>query len=98
MIWDEIGESDGERDKMLLQLEQECLDIYRRKVENTRKYRATLHQSLEEAKLEIDTIVAALGEHASFSQVYCFHLCFFFGRHFRHTCRVIYFWLIWYLY
>ncbi|PON41668.1 Microtubule-associated protein, MAP65/Ase1/PRC [Trema orientale] len=68
IIWDEIGESDGERDKMLLQLEQECLDIYRRKVENTRKYKATLHQSLAEAELEINTIVAALGEHASFSR------------------------------
>ncbi|PON51216.1 Microtubule-associated protein, MAP65/Ase1/PRC [Parasponia andersonii] len=68
IIWDEIGESDGERDKMLLQLEQECLDIYRRKVENTRKYKATLHQSLAETELEINAIVAALGEHASFSR------------------------------
>ncbi|EFJ14445.1 hypothetical protein SELMODRAFT_423605 [Selaginella moellendorffii] len=30
-IWDEMGESDEERDRMLLQLEQECLDVYRRK-------------------------------------------------------------------
>ncbi|XP_024021141.1 65-kDa microtubule-associated protein 5 [Morus notabilis] len=63
-IWDEIGESDGERDKMLL----ECLEIYRRKVENTRKHRASLHQSLAEAEVEISNIVSALGEHASFSR------------------------------
>lgn len=62
---------------MLLQLEQECLDIYRRKVENTRKYRATLHQSLAEAEFEINNIVSALGEHASFSRVCAFRLfCF----------------------
>ncbi|GLT72844.1 hypothetical protein SLA2020_447430 [Shorea laevis] len=32
-IWDEVGENDEERDKMLLQLEQDCLDVYKRKVE-----------------------------------------------------------------
>ena len=62
---------------MLLQLEQECLHIYRRKVENTRKYRATLHQSLAEAEVEINNIVSALGEHASFSRVCAFRLFYF---------------------
>lgn len=65
IIWDEIGENDGERDKMLLQLEQECLDIYRRKVKNTRKYKADLHQLLADAKAEIANLVSALGENAS---------------------------------
>lgn len=54
---------------MLLQLEQECLDIYRKKVEKTRKYKADLHQSLVESEAEIANIVSALGEHASFSRV-----------------------------
>lgn len=58
---------------MLLQLEQECLDIYRKKVEKTRKYKADLHQSLVESEAEITNIVSALGEHASFSRV-----CFFY--------------------
>lgn len=65
IMWDEIGENDGERDKMLLQLEQECLDIYRRKVKNTRKYKADLHQLLADAKAEIANLVSALGENAS---------------------------------
>ncbi|XVF41056.1 hypothetical protein PTKIN_Ptkin01aG0249300 [Pterospermum kingtungense] len=68
IIWDEIGESDGERDKMLLELEQECLDIYRRKVEMTRKYKADLHQSLAQSESEIAKLVSALGEHSSFSR------------------------------
>ncbi|CAL5379816.1 unnamed protein product [Camellia sinensis] len=66
-IWDEIGETDCERDRMLLQLEQECLDIYRRKVEKTRKYKADLHQSLAEAEAEITNLISALGQRTSVS-------------------------------
>lgn len=39
-IWDEVGESDEEQDKMLLQIEQECLNVYKRKVEQASKSRA----------------------------------------------------------
>ncbi|KAL0429468.1 UNVERIFIED_CONTAM: microtubule-associated protein 5 [Sesamum radiatum] len=64
-IWDEIGESDTERDKILLQLEQECLDIYRKKVERSRKYIAELHQSLAAFEAEIAQLASALGERVS---------------------------------
>uniref|UniRef100_A0A7C9A6G3 Uncharacterized protein n=3 Tax=Opuntia streptacantha TaxID=393608 RepID=A0A7C9A6G3_OPUST len=67
-IWDEIGESDTERDKMLLELEQECLHIYRRKVENTRKHKADLYQALADAEAEIADLVSVLGERTSFSR------------------------------
>ncbi|KAK4783666.1 hypothetical protein SAY86_008040 [Trapa natans] len=70
LIWDEIGENDCERDKMLLQLEKECLHIYQRKVEKTRNHKADLHQSLAEAEAEIANLVSALGEQQTpFSQV-----------------------------
>ncbi|KAL6563019.1 hypothetical protein OROHE_005606 [Orobanche hederae] len=61
-IWNEIGEGDTERDKMLLELEQECLDIYRRKVERSRKNKAELHQCLAESEAEIAQTASALGE------------------------------------
>ncbi|KVI02290.1 Microtubule-associated protein, MAP65/Ase1/PRC1, partial [Cynara cardunculus var. scolymus] len=61
-IWDEVGENDEERDKMLLQLEQECLNVYKRKVEQAAKSRAHLLQSLADAKLEFSTLLASLGE------------------------------------
>ncbi|KAJ4978699.1 hypothetical protein NE237_009479 [Protea cynaroides] len=67
-IWDEIGESDSERDKILLQLEQECLNVYRRKVEHTCNYKAELHQALAEAEAEAASLISALGERASFSR------------------------------
>ncbi|GLU23831.1 hypothetical protein SLE2022_398070 [Rubroshorea leprosula] len=61
-IWDEVGESDEERDKMLLQIEQECLDVYKRKVEQAAKSRAQLLQALSDAKLELSTLESALGD------------------------------------
>ncbi|KAL4271853.1 hypothetical protein GQ457_13G001860 [Hibiscus cannabinus] len=61
-IWDEVGESDEERDKMLLQIEQECLDVYKRKVEQAAKSRAQLLQVLSDAKVELSTLVSALGD------------------------------------
>ncbi|XP_027331631.1 65-kDa microtubule-associated protein 1 [Abrus precatorius] len=61
-IWDEVGESDEQRDKMLLQLEQECLDVYKRKVEQAAKSRAQLLQALSDAKLELSGLLSALGE------------------------------------
>nr|VDD15365.1 unnamed protein product [Brassica rapa] len=68
IIWDEIGEGYSERDKMLLELEQECLDIYNKKVEKTRDHRAELQRSLSQSEAEIATLVSALGEQASFSK------------------------------
>lgn len=66
---------------MLLQLEQECLDIYRRKVEETRKYKADLFQSLIEAEAEITNILSSLGECASFSRVcFCFVFAYFISK------------------
>ncbi|KAG5539309.1 hypothetical protein RHGRI_019767 [Rhododendron griersonianum] len=57
---------------MLLQLEQECLDIYRRKVEKTRKCKADLSESLAESEAEISNLISALGEQASCPRVYLF--------------------------
>ncbi|XP_058070789.1 65-kDa microtubule-associated protein 1-like [Magnolia sinica] len=61
-IWDEVGESDEERDKMLLQLEQECLDVYKRKVDQASKSRSQLLQDLADSKSELSHLLSALGE------------------------------------
>lgn len=62
LIWDEVGESDDDRDKMLLQLEQECLDVYRRKVEQSSSSRARLLQQLANSKSELTRLLTSLGE------------------------------------
>ncbi|KAM3302551.1 65-kDa microtubule-associated protein 1 [Capsicum chacoense] len=61
-IWDEVGETDDERDKMLLQIDKECLDVYKRKVDHAVKSRAHLLQALADAKVELSRLLSALGE------------------------------------
>ncbi|KAL9814384.1 putative microtubule-associated protein, MAP65/Ase1/PRC1 [Arabidopsis thaliana] len=61
-IWDEVGESDDERDKLLLQIEQECLDVYKRKVEQAAKSRAELLQTLSDANAELSSLTMSLGD------------------------------------
>nr|XP_043639406.1 65-kDa microtubule-associated protein 3 [Erigeron canadensis] len=62
IIWDEVGESDGERDKMLLELEQECLEVYRRKVDLANRSRAQLRQAIADSEAELAAICSAMGE------------------------------------
>ncbi|CAN7114982.1 unnamed protein product [Brassica rapa subsp. narinosa] len=61
-IWDEVGESDEERDKLLLQIEQECLHVYKRKVEQAAKSRAELLQTLSDANAELSSLTTSLGD------------------------------------
>ncbi|CAG7866989.1 unnamed protein product [Brassica rapa] len=60
-IWVDIGESDAEKDRMLMELEKECLEIYRRKVDEAANSKAQLHQSLVSIEAEIASIMASLG-------------------------------------
>ncbi|XP_077248895.1 65-kDa microtubule-associated protein 3-like [Tasmannia lanceolata] len=62
IIWNEMGESDVERDKMLLELEQECLEVYRRKVDQANKARAQLRQAIADSEAELASICSAMGE------------------------------------
>ncbi|XP_021293245.1 65-kDa microtubule-associated protein 6-like isoform X2 [Herrania umbratica] len=47
---------------MLLELERECLEVYRRKVEEAANAKARLHQSVAAKEAEVATLMAALGE------------------------------------
>ncbi|XP_020586190.1 65-kDa microtubule-associated protein 9-like [Phalaenopsis equestris] len=53
-IWNDIGESDVEKD--------ECLEIYRRKVDQANRHRAQLRQAIADSEAEIATICSAMGE------------------------------------
>ncbi|XP_065855901.1 65-kDa microtubule-associated protein 6-like [Euphorbia lathyris] len=61
-IWNDIGETEADKDRMLLELERECLEVYRRKVEEAANAKARLHQSLAAKEAELATLMAALGE------------------------------------
>ncbi|EOX96199.1 Microtubule associated protein family protein, putative isoform 3, partial [Theobroma cacao] len=61
-IWDEVGEADDERDTTLLDLEQECLKVYTRKVDEAKECRTKLHRDIAIAKAEISDVCASIGE------------------------------------
>lgn len=62
-IWAEVGESEGEKNKALLDIERECLEVYRRKVDDANRTRVQLHQSVAAKEAEIASLMATLGEH-----------------------------------
>ncbi|CAJ1814490.1 unnamed protein product [Sphenostylis stenocarpa] len=62
IIWDEVGESDSQRDAMLLEIEQKCLDLYRNKVEEAKLYRAQIQQEITDYAAEIAGICSSTGE------------------------------------
>ncbi|OIV90712.1 hypothetical protein TanjilG_15098 [Lupinus angustifolius] len=62
IIWDEVGESETDRDRMLYELEQECLEVYRRKVDNANRSRAQLRQAIADCEAELAAICSAMGE------------------------------------
>lgn len=72
MIWDEVGEDQFEREKVLLDLEQECLELYRRKVDYANMARARLHQELALAESESTHLLLSLGERSLPGRVHQF--------------------------
>ncbi|XP_021912027.1 65-kDa microtubule-associated protein 4 isoform X2 [Carica papaya] len=61
-LWREIGESDDERDAMLLQIEQECLAVYGRNVDDANAYKFQLQKQIDACKVEIEDISSSMGE------------------------------------
>ncbi|KAL5725509.1 hypothetical protein ACHQM5_008646 [Ranunculus cassubicifolius] len=62
LIWDEVGQEEGERERTLLELEQECMLAYRRKVDDANMSRSRLHQALAESEAEFTHLLLSLGE------------------------------------
>ncbi|XP_057757870.1 65-kDa microtubule-associated protein 4-like [Arachis stenosperma] len=60
-IWDDVGESDSQKDAMLLEIEQKCLELYKKKVDEAKAYRAQIQQEITDYEAEIAGICAAMG-------------------------------------
>lgn len=63
-IWTEIGEREQDKDLMFLELETECMLVYRRKVDSANAERVQLRQSLMAKEAELKALVASIGENA----------------------------------
>lgn len=69
-IWTEIGEREQDKDRMFLELEAECMRVYRRKVDSANAERANLRQSLMVKDAELKALVASIGENSPRFTVY----------------------------
>lgn len=61
-IWTEIGESEADRGRMLLEIERECLQVYQRKLDEASTAKTRLHQSVAGKEAELAALAASLGE------------------------------------
>ncbi|XP_074310022.1 65-kDa microtubule-associated protein 8 [Silene latifolia] len=61
-IWDEVGEDPYQREKVLVDIEQECMEVYRKKVDYANMARSRLHQELAESESEFTRLLLSLGE------------------------------------
>ncbi|KHN27850.1 65-kDa microtubule-associated protein 3 [Glycine soja] len=62
IIWNEVGESETEKDRMVFEIEEECLEVYRRKVDKANRSRAQLRQEIADSEAELASICLAMGE------------------------------------
>ncbi|RLN07800.1 65-kDa microtubule-associated protein 3 [Panicum miliaceum] len=70
-MWDEIGEGEEDRRGMLQALEEECLNVYRAKVEQVRQHRAQLKREIADSVAEVAAICATIGEPTATVQTAC---------------------------
>ena len=62
---------------MFLELEKECMRVYRRKVDSASAERAQLRQSLMAKEAELKALVASIGENTTQFKVYFCHNLYF---------------------
>ena len=73
-----MGEHENDRDKMLYELEQECLEAYRRKVDQASSVRAQLKQAVADSEAKLAHICASLGERCLPMKQVCIDFYFYF--------------------
>ncbi|MCL7030562.1 hypothetical protein MKW94_025648 [Papaver nudicaule] len=61
-MWEDVSERHSERKKVLQQIEQECLDVYKRKVCEAEQSKEVLVRLLTKAEAELPILMKALGE------------------------------------
>ncbi|KAK8599960.1 hypothetical protein V6N12_049826 [Hibiscus sabdariffa] len=57
-----LGETDADRDEMLLELERECVQVYRRKLDQANFSKANIRQTIAGYETELAAICSAMGE------------------------------------
>lgn len=63
-LWDEVGETDGQCETTLLEIEQECLKVYMKKIEEAKECRTKLQREIATAMAELSDIFTSMGENS----------------------------------
>ncbi|TYI15008.1 hypothetical protein ES332_A08G158800v1 [Gossypium tomentosum] len=61
-LWDEVGETDGQWETTLLEIEQECLKVYMKKIQEAKECRTKLQRDIATAMAELSDIFTSMGE------------------------------------
>ncbi|KAF3439975.1 hypothetical protein FNV43_RR18253 [Rhamnella rubrinervis] len=61
-IWNEVGQPDADRDAMLLEIEEECLEVYRSKVDEAKKCRVQMQREIAKFQTEFTDTCLVMGE------------------------------------
>lgn len=61
-IWDEVGQPDADRDAVLLEIEEECLEVYRGKIDEAKKFRVWMQQQIAKFRAEFADTCYVMGE------------------------------------
>ncbi|CAN8264683.1 unnamed protein product [Cochlearia groenlandica] len=62
IIWEEIGETETERDKILNEIENECKEAYNRKIEKVKEERIRLKQEILDSEARVIDICSVMEE------------------------------------
>ncbi|XP_010550565.1 PREDICTED: 65-kDa microtubule-associated protein 9 isoform X2 [Tarenaya hassleriana] len=62
MAWDEVGEMEEEREKTMLEIENECREVYKRKIDGVKEEMTRLRHAIADSEAKLMSICSAMGE------------------------------------
>ncbi|KAG7538881.1 hypothetical protein ISN44_As13g025930 [Arabidopsis suecica] len=62
IIWNEVGETETEREKILIEIEEECREVYNRKVEKFKEERIQIKQEIADSEARVIDICSVMDE------------------------------------
>lgn len=65
LIWRDIGETEAEKDRMMMEIEKECKQIYKTKIDQANDARSHLRHTIAAKEADLSILKASLGDHTT---------------------------------
>ncbi|XP_019088373.1 PREDICTED: 65-kDa microtubule-associated protein 9-like [Camelina sativa] len=62
IIWEEVGETKAEREKILIEIEDECRNVYGKKIEKVKEDRVKIRQEIADSEARVVAICSVMEE------------------------------------